>query len=49
MERVHRYVRGLSGDKSAVEALAGFQRFPEWMWRNQVMVDFVEWAKKHNE
>lgn len=49
MERVHRYVRGLKGDRSAVEALAGFQRFPNWMWKNQVMVDFVEWAKKYNE
>jgi erythromycin esterase-like protein len=49
MERVHRYVCGLGEDKSAVEALAGFQRFPEWMWRNQVMVDFVEWAFLHNK
>lgn len=48
MARVHRYIRGLKGDRNADEALSGFKRFPTWMWRNTVMVDFVEWAKEHN-
>src|SRR5207248_9797484 len=30
--RVHRYVRGASKDANANEALAGFRRFPTWMW-----------------
>ncbi|MEA2995272.1 MAG: hypothetical protein QOG74_821, partial [Alphaproteobacteria bacterium] len=38
--RVDRYVRGVSDDIDAVEALAGFRRFPTWMWRNTVVVDF---------
>ena len=46
--RVNRYVRGLSDDKDAVAALSGFQRFPAWMWRNTVVVDFVEWLRDHN-
>jgi erythromycin esterase-like protein len=29
--RVNRYVRGLSNDSDAREALAGFERFPAWM------------------
>jgi erythromycin esterase-like protein len=49
MARVHRYIRGLKGDRNADEALSGFKRFPTWMWRNTVMVDFVEWAKEHNQ
>lgn len=32
--RVNRYVRGQGDDRSAPEALADFQRFPRWMWRN---------------
>jgi erythromycin esterase-like protein len=32
--RVNRFVRGFDDDASASEALAGFQRFPQWMWRN---------------
>src|SRR5213594_4438789 len=38
--RVHRYVRGGNADKNASEALAGFRRFPTWMWRNTVVVEF---------
>ena len=47
--RVNRYVRGLSDDKNADEALSGFKRFPTWMWRNTVVVDFVEWLRAYNE
>src|ERR671919_227320 len=43
--RVNRYVRGLSDDRNADEALSGFKRFPTWMWRNPVIVDFVEWLR----
>lgn len=46
--RVNRYVRGLTDDKSAAEALSGFKRFPTWMWRNTVVVDFVEWLRDYN-
>jgi erythromycin esterase-like protein len=46
--RVNRYVRGLDNDASADAALAGFLRFPTWMWRNTVVRDFVEWLRQHN-
>lgn len=48
--RIHKYIRSLasSTDTSSIEALSDFQRFPRWMWRNMVMVDFVEWAKQWN-
>ena len=46
--RVNRYVRGLTDDKNADEALSGFKRFPTWMWRNTVVVDFVEWLRDYN-
>jgi erythromycin esterase-like protein len=47
--RVDRYVRGQSDDVDAASALSGFKRFPAWMWRNTVMVEFVEWLRRHNE
>jgi erythromycin esterase-like protein/predicted phosphoribosyltransferase len=47
--RVNRYVRGRSGDTNAEEALRGFQRFPTWMWRNAVVLDFVGWLREHND
>ena len=42
-------MRGLSDDRNADEALSGFKRFPTWMWRNTVIVDFVEWLRAYNK
>lgn len=47
--RVNRYVRGVSDDFDAVEALTDFRRFPTWMWRNTDVVEFVEWLRAHND
>src|SRR5436190_622378 len=46
--RVNRYVRGLGDDKNANEALGGFKRFPTWMRRNTVVIDFIEWLRDYN-
>lgn len=46
--RVNRYVRGQGDDGNADEALSGFQRFPNWMWRNTDVQAFVEWLRGHN-
>src|SRR6185503_5190520 len=46
--RVNRYVRGEGDDKNANAALSGFERFPTWMWRNTVVLDFVEWLRDEN-
>lgn len=46
--RVHRYIRGATTDSNANEALSGFRRFPTWMWRNTVVVEFVEWLREFN-
>jgi erythromycin esterase-like protein len=46
--RVNRYVRGLGQDASAVDALSSFDRFPLWMWRNEDVLDFVEWLHARN-
>ena len=43
--RVHRYVMNQGDDADARGALGDFKRFPAWMWRNTVVVDFVEWLK----
>jgi erythromycin esterase-like protein len=47
--RLNRYVRGASEDVDAAEALADFRRFPTWMWRNTVVVEFIEWLRAHND
>src|SRR5215208_1929983 len=47
--RVNRYVRARGNDLEAVDALAGFKRFPTWMWRNADVLDFVGWLRAHND
>src|SRR4051794_7704271 len=47
--RVHRYVRGVTSDANPDQALSGFRRFPTWMWRNKVVLEFVEWLRGFNE
>ena len=41
-ERVNRYVRGEGADRSASQALSGFDAFPAWMWRNAEFRDLIE-------
>ena len=47
--RVNRYVRARSDDTDASDALGGFLRFPQWMWRNADVLDFVGWLREHND
>jgi erythromycin esterase-like protein len=47
--RVNRYVQNRSGDTDPDEALSGFLRFPTWMWRNTVVLEFVDWLRAHND
>ena len=42
-------MRGQGEDGNADEALSGFQRFPNWMWRNTDVQSFVEWLREHNQ
>ena len=47
--RVNRWVRCVGDDRTGRDALADFQRFPRWMWRNADVLAFVEWLRRHNE
>jgi erythromycin esterase-like protein len=47
--RVNRYVQGRGGDTDASQALGGFKRFPQWMWRNADVLEFIGWLRDHND
>ena len=47
--RVNAYVQGDDADADAVAALGDFERFPRWMWRNEVIAALVEWMRAHGE
>ena len=46
--RANRWVLGEGADAGAADALGDFVRFPRWMWRNRVVVHFLEWLRAHN-
>lgn len=46
--RANRWVRGASNDPDAPTALRDFTRFPTWMWRNEVVVEFLNWLRDFN-
>ena len=47
--RANEFVQGASKDQNAEQSLAGFTRFPQWMWRNTDVEAFTSWLKRHNE
>ncbi|MCO4753723.1 MAG: erythromycin esterase family protein [Bacteriovoracaceae bacterium] len=47
--RVNKYVKGDNRDHDALASFKDMRRFPLWMWRNQVAVDFIEWLREHNK
>lgn len=47
-DRAGRWALGRSDDGSAAEALLGFCRFPSWVWRNTVTVEFLGWLRAFN-
>ena len=47
--RINRYVRGDPNINNADSALAEFTRFPAWMWRNEAVVEFLDWLRDYNQ
>lgn len=46
--RINRYIHG-GPVRSARDALSDFERFPKWMWKNEVMPPFIQYLKEHND
>lgn len=45
----NQYVLDNPSVQSWQQALQGFQRFPDWMWRNKAMVQFLNWLRDYNQ
>ena len=43
------YTGGVSGNGGAEKALSGFKSFPQWMWANTSVRDFVQWLRSYND
>ncbi len=47
--RVSRFIQHASQDATAELALGGFQRFPQWMWRNTEVLALINWLRQYNQ
>jgi erythromycin esterase-like protein len=45
--RANRYIQGIRDDPDAETSLGDFLRFPQWMWRNGVIVELIESMREH--
>lgn len=45
---INRYVSNYDPASTAQSALAEFERFPAWMWRNEEVKHFVDWLFAYN-
>jgi len=46
--RASRWAQGDGDDGSVDAALADFERFPRWMWRNTEVARWLGWLRSHN-
>jgi len=46
--KFNRYVNGQGNDSSSIEALSDYERFPTWMWKNDIVAHFGEWLRLYN-
>ncbi|HET9643306.1 MAG TPA: erythromycin esterase family protein [Burkholderiaceae bacterium] len=46
--RASRWAQGGTEDRTVEEALGGFERFPQWMWRNVEVAAWLEWLREYN-
>ena len=42
---VNKYINNNSESKSAIEALININNFPIWLWKNNIIIDLIEWLK----
>jgi erythromycin esterase-like protein len=48
--KINRWIKGLkNNEKSIIDVLKEFKRWPTWMWANWEIVAFAEWLKTHNK
>ena len=46
---VNKYINNTSDSKTAEESLSNIHSFPIWMWKNNIIIDLIEWLKNFNK
>jgi len=45
---VNKYIHNTSTSKSAIDSLSNINNFPIWLWKNNIIIDLIEWLKNFN-
>ena len=45
---VNKYIHNTSESKSAIDSLSNIHNFPIWLWKNNIIIDLIEWLKNFN-
>ena len=48
-QKINEYVKSGKENSASVSEVIRMGRFPEWMWGNEEMQEFVGWLKSHND
>lgn len=49
MYRINKYITSKDSiDKTAKEAVRGIKKYPLWMWRNEIIIELIEWLRDFN-
>ena len=47
---INQYIQSdTSSFDTASETLDNINKFPEWMWKNDIIIELIEWLKVHNQ
>ncbi|CAG8480346.1 10488_t:CDS:2 [Dentiscutata erythropus] len=48
---INRYIKNIAPQnvKTLTDSLKDFKRFPLWMWRNEEMLNFIDWCRRYND
>ena len=45
---VNKYINNKSDSKNVEEVLINMNNFPEWLWKNNIIIELIEWFKIYN-
>tara|TARA_Y100000589_G_C27157657_1_gene631472 strand:- start:451 stop:1740 length:1290 start_codon:yes stop_codon:yes gene_type:complete len=46
---VNKYIHNTSQSKTAEDSLSNINSFPIWLWKNNIIIDLIEWLKNFNK
>ena len=46
--RINKYIQNTGDDTCIEDAFSNINKFPKWLWKNDVIYELIEWLKEYN-